>query len=381
MAQVLKRCACPRSGWAKCPHSWTVRWWDGSQRERSFKRDWKAATAFSKTVEADKVDPGRVVPDKAGPAAEAAAATVQPVTLPALQPVTVREYAESWMAGSNAPYNTARTRRSILKNHILPAFGDRQLADVAADREGFQAHLRSLTPALATSVLVVMRAMLTEAGEAGRISVDRLRRLEIAAPAPVKFMFPSAAQLTALADGMGELAPAIWIMRGCGLRPAEMMAVQGRPEYPGGPGFSGGKLRVTEQRLENGTTGPLKRRKPGAFRDVPVPGYVAEAVGELEPGYLFTVKGTRFREKFRAARDAAELPGFRMHDLRHVFASVALSSGVPVTDVSRWLGHRSIETTYQTYSHFIPESWDTARAALDAEYAKWSAELSPALAA
>jgi site-specific recombinase XerD len=58
-----------------------------------------------------------------------------------------------------------------------------------------------------------------------------------------------------------------------------------------------------------------------------------------------------------------------------VFASVTLSSGVPVPDVSRWLGHRSIETTYQIYSHFIPESWDQARSALDREYEKWSSEL------
>jgi integrase len=174
---------------------------------------------------------------------------------------------------------------------------------------------------------------------------------------------------------MGELGPAVWIMRGCGLRPSEMFAVRGKPDYPGGPGFSGGRLRITEQRHGNSTFGPLKGRKAGDFRDVPVPGYVAAAVGEPGTGYLFPVNATSFRERFRAARDAAGLPGFRLHDLRHVFASVALSSGVPVPDVSRWLGHRSIETTYQIYSHFIPESWDQARSALDREYEKWSSEL------
>jgi integrase len=292
-----------------------------------------------------------------------------------VQPVTLEAYAQTWLAGRAAPYNTARKYRSVMKNHIIPAFGDRQLADVAADREGVQALLRSLSPPLAASVLIVLRAMMTEAAEAGRIGVDRLRRLEAGEAAPVKFTFPTHQQLTTLATEMGELGPAVWIMRGCGLRPCEMFALRGKPDYPGGPGFSGGKLRVAEQRLGNSTFGPLKGRKAGDFRDVPVPGYVAAAVGEPGTGYLFPVSATSFRERFRDARDAAGLPGFRLHDLRHVFASVALSSGVPVPDVSRWLGHRSIETTYQIYSHFIPESWDQARSALDREYEKWSSEL------
>jgi hypothetical protein len=30
------------------------------------------------------------------------------------------------------------------------------------------------------------------------------------------------------------------------------------------------------------------------------------------------------------------------HDLRHAFASTALAEGVPISEVSRWLGHKSI---------------------------------------
>jgi integrase len=103
-----------------------------------------------------------------------------------------------------------------------------------------------------------------------------------------------------------------------------------------------------------------------------VPSYVTEAVAGLGPGYLFDIPRATFNQRFRRAADAAGLKGFRVHDLRHVFASVALSEGVPVTDVSRWLGHRSIEITYRTYSHFIPDSWDRARSVLDQEYERWS---------
>jgi integrase len=350
VATILKRCNCPRSRWGKCPHSWTVRWWgtDGRQHEQSFKRNHALAASHAKRVEAEKLSVHRGDP--------------QPPSRP--DPVTVSDYARQWLAGLKA--NTAHAYGSALRNHVLPQHGNRPLAELAADREGMQALLRQMPAGTARVALTALRAMLTEAAQAGRIEQDRLRRLRLEAPAPLAFTFPSYAQLTTLAGAMGELAPAVWIMRGCGLRAGEVLAVRGES-------FSGGRLRVSEQRLKNETVTPLKARRTGEYRDVPVPSYVAEAVAGLGPGYLFSVTRTTFQRRFRAAADTSGLKGFRPHDLRHVFASIALSEGVPVTDVSRWLGHRSIEITYRTYSHWIPDSWNRARAALDAEYERWSA--------
>jgi alkylation response protein AidB-like acyl-CoA dehydrogenase len=45
-----------------------------------------------------------------------------------------------------------------------------------------------------------------------------------------------------------------------------------------------------------------------------------------------------------------------------------LARGVPITDVSRWLGHNSIEVTHQIYGHLTPASWERARALLDDAY-------------
>jgi len=54
--------------------------------------------------------------------------------------------------------------------------------------------------------------------------------------------------------------------------------------------------------------------------------------------------------------------------LRHYFASAALAKGIPITEVSRWLGHNSIEVTHQIYGHLVPTSRDRARTALDDAY-------------
>jgi integrase len=53
------------------------------------------------------------------------------------------------------------------------------------------------------------------------------------------------------------------------------------------------------------------------------------------------------------------------HDIRHTFAGTALAEGVPISEVSRWLGHRSIKTTADLYGNLVPEASGRARDALD----------------
>jgi integrase len=57
----------------------------------------------------------------------------------------------------------------------------------------------------------------------------------------------------------------------------------------------------------------------------------------------------------------AELPGLRIHDLRHSFASVAVSSGESLHVVGKILGHRQARTT-EIYAHLAD---DPVRAAAD----------------
>lgn len=45
-----------------------------------------------------------------------------------------------------------------------------------------------------------------------------------------------------------------------------------------------------------------------------------------------------------------------LHGLRHTHASLLLMAGMPIADVSRRLGHESVDITYRIYAHFIPES-------------------------
>jgi hypothetical protein len=43
---------------------------------------------------------------------------------------------------------------------------------------------------------------------------------------------------------------------------------------------------------------------------------------------------------------------------------------VPISEVSHWLGHRSITTTVDLYGHLVPEASARARDALDGAFAE-----------
>jgi len=50
----------------------------------------------------------------------------------------------------------------------------------------------------------------------------------------------------------------------------------------------------------------------------------------------------------------ANLPRIRLHDLRHSYATAALKASVPSKVVSERLGHASVGTTLDIYSHVLP---------------------------
>lgn len=293
-----------------------------------------------------------------------------------------RNVATAWLDRHTGTERTKATYGAMLRNHVLPALGDKSLAAVANDREGLQTFLLVTMPnngqgaSQVRQAYMVVNAIVNDAIKSGKLAQSRIRGLPLPASPRTKaddFVFPAKGQIEKLAYGLGDYALAIFLMRGCGLRISEALGVR-----LGDFRDNGTVLRLSRQRSPDGKSDiPLKHRKEGEFRDVPVPRYVwapvplqASLRSPIFPyGYASSSRG--FSEHFTKARDAAGIDKrFTPHSLRHVFASVALAEGVPISDVSRWLGHRNIQTTYAIYSHFVPSSWDRAREALDRE---WSA--------
>jgi len=86
----------------------------------------------------------------------------------------------------------------------------------------------------------------------------------------------------------------------------------------------------------------------------------------VRPGTAQAFAESSVRQAWREAQLVAwGRVRLRVHDLRHLFASVLLSRGVPLPDVSRQLGHASPATTAALYSWALVDSHDRVLAALD----------------
>jgi Phage integrase family len=62
-----------------------------------------------------------------------------------------------------------------------------------------------------------------------------------------------------------------------------------------------------------------------------------------------------YHNYFQPACKALGLGSVRFHDLRHTFATLALSAGEHYMQVSKWLGHSSFVLTLSTYADYITE--------------------------
>ncbi|MEE2777680.1 MAG: site-specific integrase [Acidobacteriota bacterium] len=76
---------------------------------------------------------------------------------------------------------------------------------------------------------------------------------------------------------------------------------------------------------------------------------------------------TWYKRVFPKIRERAGLPStFKMHSLRHTYASLLIFQGENIKYVSRQLGHGSIAITGDTYAHILSENTTSAMKKLDA---------------
>lgn len=71
------------------------------------------------------------------------------------------------------------------------------------------------------------------------------------------------------------------------------------------------------------------------------------------------IRHSTFHEFWKSALDSMDYPKDerpRIHDMRHTHASIMLAGGMGIYELSRRLGHESIQTTVDRYSHLQPDA-------------------------
>jgi integrase len=304
--------------------------------------------------------------------------------LPACPRLTFATVAGRWLErfetmvalGERRP-RTLESHRYHLARHLLPEFGRRRISTITVD--DIAGLIRSLgaegrAPRTIAGALATLGSVLRYALRRGYITDNPLRRLDAGErPRPVP------GQRRAL--GQGESAQ---LLAACapryrllvvtalytGMRISELLALTWRDvAFPAGVVHVRGQL----SRAQHGV--PAQRVQPktaAAIRDIPLVPQLAALLRDQRQSARFadagdfvfaTGNGTPLGHRnvegraLQSAAAAAGLEAVRFHDLRHTFAShLIVDLGLDVAQVSRILGHASVTTTLNIYTHLFDDA-------------------------
>ena len=377
-----------------CPHKWTVRYSAHSrQREQSFGTLTEAQT-FQLTLSTGKQTQGRMFVDPRASIVE---------FLPLCD-----AYIEG-MAKANA--NSKATYRSNFRNPaVVKVLAGRSVLEVAQmDAEVknlLNKTLGSYSDEVRGNVRRIITGTLDECVRRGTIPRHTLSGIDLA-PRIVTaeqweqenkglVCLPDEA-VRALADGLtvktwAKVGPrdrvtpglgiAPWLQRTMGLRIREALGVRKADfkERPDGTRY----LHLCWQASGNGTElEPLKHRKAGDFRDIPVPDMVWNMVQSLPDGPLCPgPKATPYLPyptavaRFATITGHLGISGAHTHSLRHQFATEALDTDPrELANISQVLGHDNVQTTLRFYIHASANAEQRIGAMMNA---RWTAQPAPA---
>lgn len=316
--------------------------------------------------------------------------------------VTLGHACDQWLRSlehdHGREWTTVRDYQSIVRNYFLPVFGaTTPLSDISRDRiDAWRRDLlengrperdddRTGKPPQALSRRTVQKAMTAlHSVYAHAIREGWVTSNPVAAATRVRlkrsgeFNVLSVEEVDAIVRAAKDptIAAAITIAAYTGLRLGELRSLRW-----GHVDFASANLHV-KRNLPCG--GVEKTPKSGKVRSVPLMDDAAAALDRLSRRELFTgtddhvfsaplggpMKDADLRDGLYAAMKAAKIdrasfpvePGFRFHDLRHTFGTLAVQVW-PLADVQAYMGHADIQTT-MIYAHHIPKT--DAAAALTA---------------
>lgn len=107
----------------------------------------------------------------------------------------------------------------------------------------------------------------------------------------------------------------------------------------------------------------LEPKTPKAKRCISIPNflyndiqdYISKLYGIEQGDRIFYFTKSALDKEIKRVAAAAGLPAIRVHDLRHSHASMLIEMGFTALEIADRLGHESIKTTLDTYSHLYPD--------------------------
>jgi integrase len=327
------------------------------------------------------------------------AETQAPEQVEARDVPTFGAYAETFMATyaiRNKPSERA-SKRSILDLHLLPAWGDQPITEVASEAvKSLTAKLlksKELSPKRVNNVLNVVSRILNEAVEDGVLATaPRVRSLKVPTADFDFFTFEEFERLVVASRSEPEWHAAIVVAGDAGLRLGEIQALKWDAVD-----LVLGQLKVSRN-MWRGIVGTPKGGKP---RTIPLTARAIEALSRLSTtseapnaqprsngdqrqgsGYVFHREdgspwsNTNMRAGIKRQQKRAGLRVTGWHVLRHTFCSHLAMRGAAPKAIQDLAGHQSIATTNR-YMHMAPAELRSAIALLEGGPAVASSKVWP----
>ncbi|MEU6375918.1 tyrosine-type recombinase/integrase [Streptomyces sp. NPDC046909] len=354
MGSCFKLCACSRQ--TRCPHPYAIRYRDatGRQREETGYSTQQSAIERLTKVYNEKINTPRQQAD-----------LKREIGKQRFGP-----YASTWLTRQrHYASGSVRTVNQVLNSHILPVLESRRMNTFTSTVvEDFIMSMeeRSVGLAAQQNSFDTLKKILLDARRRGGITEDPFDGVMPPEYIPRKITIPALDEIHALkAVANDGLVVIMDLMSGCGLRNGEAYAAHTERMV------ADDVYRITEQ-IEGKTRerSRLKHRKPGEFRETPMPWTVRESLlryekdhGVSADGYLLRTQRsahwahTTLEYQWNVAKKRAGITRkLTTYSLRHYFASNCLSRGIPITDVAEWMGHKNINMTFKIYRHLMPAS-------------------------
>jgi integrase len=300
---------------------------------------------------------------------------VQPGTQAQSAVTDFRGYAAVWLAGRDLADRTREDYGHILRDHILPTFGDAPVPDITpAQVRAWHASLSTgptqrahaygllrtiMATAVADDVIPANPCRVRGGGQAKRVkrirpaSLAELETIAAAVPARYRLMVLLAAWCALRFGELAELRRAdIDVTNGVIRVRRGVVRVSGGRKVKG-PKSEAGKRDVTiPPHLMPAVKDHLREHVP-ARRDALV--FPAASGGHMAPASLYRV--------YYPARDKAGRPDLRFHDLRHTGATLAAATGATLAELMARLGHSTAGAALR-YQHAAADRDKVIAAAL-----------------
>lgn len=274
---------------------------------------------------------------------------------PPTSDITVGEWADRWLAGSDIRPATLATYTVAVENRIKPSFGSVKLTALTPwhIKEAAAEWSRELAKSTLANTLCQVSTCLQAAVLAGLIPRNPAELVRRPRGESVKLDLFSPAELRLVIDTAATKK--FWypfaLCAAIGCRIGESLAL--KPEdYDAATGI----LSIQRTRTRTGTQiGPPKSAR--SERDVRVPELIRPLLEEGIPAFSYATAQVRWAALLRAA-------GLRyrnLHQLRHSVATHSLAAGVPLPNVARDLGDH-VGSIIKTYLHATDDTADVASA-------------------